>query len=157
MTTPSSSPIAQSSAPAISLATLRAVLAKGQAAHPELACRMDRAAHIVALRRIEPSIAPANRGACYWVQSECSDREYFVVLSERGYFADQCSCPDFKNRGGPCKHAMAVRLLQACEREEARLGGATPIPTRAYSDDDRFELTELGEVYLTAQQPDPAA
>ena len=38
-----------------SLATLRAVLTKGQAAHADLASRMDRAAHILATRPVEPS------------------------------------------------------------------------------------------------------
>ncbi len=51
-------PQAQDTTPAITLATLRAVLAKGQAAHPELAPRMERAAMIVALRSISPAMAP---------------------------------------------------------------------------------------------------
>src|SRR3954453_18942582 len=72
----SPSPNAQSSAPTFSLATLRTVLGKGQAAHPHLACRMDRAAHIVAFRSIEPATSGAP--GAYWVQSESSDREYWV-------------------------------------------------------------------------------
>ena len=140
-------------APTFSVQTLREVLAKGQAAHPELACRMERAARIVAFRRIE-----AGQGGGYWVQSEGSDREYWVYLSDRGYRADRCTCPDYKERGGPCKHAMAVRLLQACERAEARRAAQEPIlsPQRGYSDSDRFELTPKGEAYLAAQEPTPA-
>jgi hypothetical protein len=101
-------------APTFSFETLRTVLAKGQAAHPELACRMERAAHIVALRNIAPAMAASNRGTGYWVEAADGSTEYWVVLDPRGYRGDRCSCPDFRNRGGPCKHAIAVRLLQKC-------------------------------------------
>ncbi len=124
-------PQAQDSSPSISLATLRAVLAKGQAAHPELAPRMERAAMIVALRSISPAMAPENRGTCYWVQSECADREYWISLSERGYRGDRCTYPDYQQRGGTCKHAIAVRLLQACQRREqaTTVDNVIPFPT----------------------------
>ena len=59
-------------------------------------------------------------------------------------------CKDYEQRGGPCKHALAVRLLQACEQAEAEHQAAEPIPfrPRAYADSDRFELTPKGEAYL---------
>jgi hypothetical protein len=146
------SPNEQGTIPAISLTTLRTVLAKGQAAHPELAYRMDRAAHIVALRRIEQSVS--GNPQAYWVQSEYGDREYWVSLSERGYHADHCTCPDYQNRGGPCKHAIAVRLLLACERTEA--GQApTPLPTPTLDPDAPipFVLTEQALAVLDEPQP----
>ena len=63
-------------APAITLATLREVRAKGQAAHPELACHMERAAHIVALRSIQPAMAPTNLGTGNRVEASDGSREY---------------------------------------------------------------------------------
>ena len=135
-------PQAQSTSPAISLATLRAVLAKGQAAHPELAARMQRAATIVALRRIQPG-----QGAGWWVQSEEGDGEYWVFQDGSGWRDDRCTCADYRHRGGPCKHAVAVRLLQACERAEAR-GASLPAPVPADSAEDRAELTAQGAAYL---------
>jgi hypothetical protein len=138
---------AQPTTPAFSLATLRAVLAKGQAAHPELACRMERAALIVIQRRIDPAVAPENRGTGYWVEASDGSKEYWVTLDPRGYRGDRCSCPDYLNRGGPCKHAIAVRLLQACE---ARERGPEPpplaFPARTLTDDAPipFVLTAKG-------------
>jgi hypothetical protein len=154
------SPNAQSSAPTFSLATLREVLAKGQAAHPDLACRMDRAAHIVAFRRIEPAMSGA--AGAYWVQSECSDREYWVCLSERGYRGDRCTCPDAQRRGNPCKHAIACRLLEACERAEQRAQPAPdnviPFPTPTLNPDAPipFVLTDKALAALDAT-PKPTA
>jgi len=65
-----------------------------------------------------------------------------------------CLCEDYKQRGGPCKHALAVRLLHACEDREA---AREPIafPARAYSDEDRFELTPQGLAALEQPEPDP--
>src|SRR5437764_37768 len=115
--------------------TLKAVLARGQQARPELACRMQRAAAIVALRQIEPATSGAP--GAYWVQSESCDREYWVVLDSRGYRGDTCTCKDYVKRGGPCKHAIAVRLLQACERAEARKAtNVTPLAARTLTDDE---------------------
>ena len=139
------------------------VLAKGQAAHPELATRMDRAAQTLALCSIAPAVAPANAGIGYWVESSRHDKEYWVTLDPRGYRGDRCTCPDYVQRGGPCRHAIAVRLLQACERAEAKRQTApsnvVAFPTRHYSDAARFELTPEGEAYcvgLTREQPPTA-
>lgn len=140
----------EQSTPAITLATLRAVLAKGQAAHPEMSSRMERAALIVALRSIAPAVCPDNRGRCYWVEASDGSREYWVSLSDHGYRGDTCSCPDYVGRGGPCKHAIAARLLQACERRQARESvpsNVTPLPVPTLSPDlpIPFVLTALGE------------
>jgi hypothetical protein len=145
-------PHAQSTAPTFSLATLRDILAEMVAAEPERGMRWHHAAMIVALRRIEPGI---NVG--HWVESECvPGRYYFVSRLLNG--VEYCMCPDFRQRGGPCKHALAVRLFQACETRDAELpAGAVPFPRRAFSDDDRFELTPAGEAYLDSLDHQPVA
>ncbi|HLH23484.1 MAG TPA: SWIM zinc finger family protein [Chloroflexota bacterium] len=151
--------VPQAPAPAISLQTLREVLAKGQAAHPELPCRMERAADIVAFRSISPALAPANVGHAYWVQASDGSREYWVCLSERGYRGDRCTCPDYQQRGGPCKHAIAVRLLRACERAEQRQASPpanlVPWPTPTLDPDAPipFVLTDKALAYLDGQGP----
>lgn len=50
---------------------------------------------------------------CY-VKSE-SERDicYFVTLKLRvgtRYFTGRCECPDFKYRGGPCKHIVKAKV-----------------------------------------------
>ena len=143
-------PSIQSSAPSITLATLRATLAHLKAQEPERGIRWDRAASIVALRTVKPGYT-----AGWWVESECEAHKWYWVLPVGG--RDTCSCPDFQQRGGPCKHALAVRLLQACEeREAARVSPAPiPFPTERYSPEDRFELTPKGLAYLEGTDPEP--
>ena len=71
-----------------------------------------------------------------------------MALSERGYRGDRCTCPDYQQRGGPCKHAIAVRLLQACERAEQRAQAAPtnvisfPTPTLDPDAPIPYELTD---------------
>ncbi len=147
------SPRIQSSAPTFSLATLREALAELRTEHPEREWRLIKAANIVAVRRIE-----RGEGAGWWVQSECDPtKEYWV-------FEDRCTCQDYKQRGGPCKHALAVELYQRCERREAEEidptalpGNPVPFPERAYSDADRFELTPPGYAILAADDMQPLA
>jgi len=104
-------PSTQSSAPEISLATLRATLAALKVQEPERGSRWDRAATIVALRIVKPGYT-----AGWWVESECEAHKWYWVLPVDG--RDTCSCPDYQQRGGPCKHALAVRVLQACEAQD---------------------------------------
>jgi hypothetical protein len=68
-------------------------------------------------------------GAGYWVESECDpNKEYWVVPCDFGVWV--CNCKDFQQRGGPCKHALAVQLFQMCEqREQADNVIAFPTPT----------------------------
>ena len=141
-------------APAFSLQTLREVLAELKAAEPERGTRWDRAASIVALRTVEPGIR-----AGWWVESECEANQWYWVFRPAGAPAETCMCPDYKQRGGPCKHALAVRLFLAAIAREAERQADEPIPfpERCYSDEDRFELTPLGEAYLDAYAPGPVA
>jgi hypothetical protein len=131
----------QSSAPTFSLATLREVLAEMEAAQPTRASRLVSAANIVAIRRIEPTGT-----GTYWVQSECDPtREYWVCPLPQ-FNVWRCTCKDFEQRGGPCKHALAVQMLEACEaRERGPEPPPTPLafPARTLSDDEPipFELT----------------
>jgi hypothetical protein len=54
-----------------------------------------------------------------------------------------CTCPDFVNRGGPCKHALAVGLLSRATAERHRR-------QRARDFGARWELTEAGAAALAA-------
>jgi hypothetical protein len=139
---------------------LREVLAKGQAAHPELACRMERAALVVIQRRIEPAVS--GQPGCYWVEASDGSGEYWVTLDPRGYRGDRCSCPDATKRGNPCKHSIAVRLLQRCLEREGRgpeEPPPIPFPARTLGDDEPipFALTDKALTALDTDEPQPAA
>jgi hypothetical protein len=133
----------QSSAPAFSLATIREVLAAMEAAHPERAARLVHAANIVAIRRIQLG----DSGKVWWVQSECDATQEYMVVPVPEFGIMTCTCQDFQRRGGPCKHALSVQMLQACE---ARERGPEPpplaFPARTLADDEPipFVLTDKG-------------
>jgi hypothetical protein len=136
------SPRIQSTEPTFSVATLREAFSEMTTEYPEREWRLVKAANIVAIRTIEPG-----QGAGWWVQSECEpDKQYWV-------FEHTCTCQDYKQRGGPCKHALAVELYQRCERRDAEqhdpASSVIPFPTPTYDPDrDRFELTAKGHAYL---------
>jgi hypothetical protein len=153
----------QPTTPAISTATLREVLTAAIARHPELTAKLERAAAIMAYRRILPGLA-----AGWWVESASTPgTEYHVIQRSDGAWA--CTCPDYVKREQTCKHAYAVRLLHACQRREARLRAAMerhPAPAPACAPPEvRYELTAQGEAYLrwwdaqaaTSNEPVPAA
>src|SRR3954447_18061769 len=151
-------PQAQSSAPTFSLATLRTVLAEMTAERPERACRLQRAAYLVAFRVIERAETPG----CWWVQSETDDaQQYFVVDVGGDRFT--CRCPDAERRGHPCKHSLAVALYSRCERADAEAVDPTadptviPFPVPAFDPDrDRFGLTAQGYAALASPEHSPA-
>jgi hypothetical protein len=149
------SPIAQPSAPAFSLATLRTVLAEMQAAEPERGQRWVRAATIIALRSIEPT-ASGN----YWVGSELDPDAEYIVCWLPDFDAWGCNCKDFQQRGGPCKHGLAVRLMLACEARE-RGPEPPPIPLPFTEDDPDapigYQLTAAAIAALDTAEPAPAA
>ena len=144
------------SAPTFSFATLREVVAELEAAHPERGRRYQAAATIVALRQIDE--AAAGPGA-WWVQSESDPtNEYYVVhLPEFDRWI--CNCADFQQRGGPCKHGLAVQLFFAClERER---GPEPPPLALPFCEDDPdapigYELTEAAIALLDAPLAVPA-
>jgi hypothetical protein len=128
-------PEAQRTTPAISLATLQAVLARGQAAHSDLAARLDKAAHIVATRAIEPS---GDDGRSYWVPSETQPGQlYLVIIAPRGPWP--CTCRDYERRQTWCKHSLALALRRRCEEIERQQAESTP----AY-----VNITPAGAAYL---------
>src|SRR3954466_9187098 len=103
-------PSIQPSAPKFALATLRAVLAEMEAAHPERASRLVRAANIVAIRRV----VLGDSGRVWWVQSECDPTTEYIVVPVPDFGILTCTCRDYQQRGAPCKHALAVQMLQVC-------------------------------------------
>ena len=145
------SPNAQSSAPAISLATLRAVLAELEPLHGQ---RAVRAANIVACRTIDPSVT----GKAWYVQSESDPTTDYVVCCALGLDRWSCSCKDWERRGvglGACKHILAVKILRECEARERGPEPppiALPFPALPVDEPIPYELTPLG---LAA--PDEAA
>jgi hypothetical protein len=120
---------------------LNSALATLTAAHPGATIRLERAARLVVAGAVSPVYgighlvaSESEPGRSYWVQ-RVND-----VLT--------CECDDCRQRGAPCKHGWAVILFAACERLDAEAsdptadqGNVTPLPPRAYADEDRFELT----------------
>jgi hypothetical protein len=153
----SATPSIQSSAPTFSLATLRIVLAELTREHPDREWRLVKAANIVAVRDITPY-----HGIGWLVGSETDADKSYWVQPVNGQMT--CDCQDYARRGGPCKHALAVLMFTACERLDAEQADPTPdpdnvtvLPTRAYSDADRFELTPQGYAALAADESWPLA
>lgn len=139
-----------------SLTILREVLAAAKQAHPERSARLDKAAFILAFRRVERALAAPG---AYWVQSECDDTKDYFVCRPIGSLVEHCQCPDFVQRGGPCKHALVIRLLLACDRVTLEQGAASaaplPFPTERYSPDERFVLTPKGLAAIGQPEDDP--
>jgi hypothetical protein len=88
--------------------TIRDRVAKGQALHPELAGRMERAAMLLVLRRVEKE-----DDGTWRVESEREPGHFYRVTPEG------CECPDVQRAPrGYCKHRLAVALHIACRRHE---------------------------------------
>ncbi|HLH23290.1 MAG TPA: SWIM zinc finger family protein [Chloroflexota bacterium] len=137
-----STPQAQPTTARITLDTLKAMLAKGQAAHPDLAGRMDKAARILATRTVEPT---GDDGRSWWVASETqAEQFYLVIITPHG--AWPCTCKDFERRHDWCKHSLAVALLRRCQehQEHPEPDPDAPIP---------YTLTALGEAAARAPEP----
>jgi hypothetical protein len=142
---------AQATTPTFSLATLRTVLAELTVEHPERAGRLVKAANIVAVRSISPVY-----GIGWLVESETDAGKTYWVMPVEDRMT--CDCMDYRQRGGPCKHALAVELFTRCERRDAEQADPTPEPANvvpfpeppADPDADRFSLTPLGLAALAA-------
>jgi hypothetical protein len=98
---------------------------------PALAQRLERAA------RIACTPFAIHAGAHGTVAVHCPEAWERVYLV-RGA---ACTCPDFLNRGGPCKHSLAVGLLSRATAERNRR-------QRALDFGERYELTAKGEAAL---------
>jgi hypothetical protein len=116
---PISPEISVPQAPTFSLATLRAVLAELTTEQPTRQSRLVKAANIVAIRGIERY----PHGGIWFVESESEAGKLYTLVPTPG--GDTCDCMDYKQRGGPCKHALAVELLQRCERHSAEADDPT--------------------------------
>jgi hypothetical protein len=147
---------AQPSTPDVSLAMVRELIDQAAARRPDLRTRLEKAALIVLVRRIE-------RGARgWWVESEAEPgKEYWVLrLSCDGSW--QCTCKDWERRRDLCKHILSVRLLEACQRravQERRALGRHVRPAPACAPPEGadapipYVLTPAGEA--AADEPEP--
>ena len=93
------------------------------------------------MRTIEPGIKDG-----WWVESEAEpNRWYWALRLPSGVWT--CTCKDFETRGGPCKHAMAARLLEWClQVERGPEPPPIPFPARTLGDDEPipYKLTDKG-------------
>src|SRR3954468_18276758 len=104
------------------VAHLPAIVTTLTAANPTAACRIARGAALVAAGAVE-------RVYNVWLVTSAStpNRAYGVV---RLGVLLTCDCPDYRERGGPCKHCWAVVCFEAAERLDAEQSDPTcaPIP-----------------------------
>lgn len=70
----------------------------------------------------------------YRVPSQDGARSYDVLYGER----EECACPDFEFHGAPCKHIMAVGILNAKRRSGRALCSGCG---------ERFAVRELVELH----------
>ena len=135
--------------PTFSLDILREALAIAHRQQPQHGKRLDRAASILAIRRIEPTAGG------FLVESETeADRWYLVSVDA---FGPRCMCADYQARGGLlCKHLLAIRLLALCEKLAARrTPEPTPLPARTLGDHEpiHYALTPAAVAALAAPVP----
>jgi transposase len=69
--------------------------------------RRQRGLAIAALSKIEKS------GTCWVVPAQSGRGRYFVDVDRE---SPRCSCPDFEERGQPCKHVFAVQFVIGREK-----------------------------------------
>jgi hypothetical protein len=94
-----------------------------------------------------------------YVVTSASTADHAYVVVHTGALLT-CDCPDYANRGGPCKHGWGVVCFEAAERMDAEASVPTPLPfpSPAYDPDvDRLELTAEGVAYLSAVAEPPLA
>lgn len=85
------------------------LIAEASVQAPALACRLARARAFTD-QGAARAIYPAGDGGNYFVHSACDPTtSYSVSIYEHGV----CTCHDCVNRGGPCKHVLAVKLQHA--------------------------------------------
>lgn len=70
---------------------------------------LDREVYIEAVERRGPWLV----AICYVKSQTSTEICYQVVLKIKvgtRYFVGHCECPDFKYRGGPCKHIVRAKV-----------------------------------------------
>jgi SWIM zinc finger len=136
------------------VAHLPAIVTTLTAANPGAACRIARGAALVAAGAVERVY-----NVFLVTSASTPDRDYAVM---RIGALLTCDCPDYRQRGGPCKHGWAVVCFEAAERIDAEQhdptpGAVIPLPTPAFdADRDRFVLTPQGHAALASPEHTPA-
>jgi hypothetical protein len=135
------------------VAQVRCVVTALTAAHPGAAARIARGAALVVADAVAPVhgigflvTSASEPGRSYWVQ-RVGD-----VLT--------CDCEDARHRGNPCKHGWSCIIHTAAERLDAEASdpAVIPFPSPSYNPEtDRFELTAMGEAYLSGTAESPLA
>lgn len=110
-------------------------------AHPAPQPTTDRAQRALELYRTRGREIVRLSGNVYRVPSSDGRRSYDVLYGER----EECPCPDFEFHGGPCKHLMAVGILNA-KRRGATLRSLDALEDRLrhglMPDEERQELRD---------------
>ena len=116
------------------VAHLPAIVAILSTANPGAAYRIARGAALVAAGAVE-------RVYNVWLVTSAStpNRAYGVI---RLGALLTCDCPDYRERGGPCKHGWAVVCFEAAERLDAEANDPTLQPLN-------YALTPRGLVAST--------
>jgi hypothetical protein len=111
--------------------TIRDLVARGSARHPELRGKLEHAAFLVLFRDIAPQLDGTWR-----VQSEHDGTTYTVNLNSDGPF---CTCQDsHRHPGEECKHSLAaVMLSRALVGLERHTVFDAPTPVAWETVDDR--------------------
>jgi predicted nucleic acid-binding Zn finger protein len=124
--TTSTSPRAQYISLGACLADLVAAVA---ARHPELAPRLTKAAELVNVNTARKVFPDNPETGDYFVQSACNPSVVYSV----NLVAGVCTCKNFVNRGGPCAHLLAVKLLKASSNlrnaRQRAVDYGQPLPT----------------------------
>jgi uncharacterized Zn finger protein len=113
------------------VAHLPAIVTTLTAANPGAAERIARGAALVAAGAVERVYN------VFLVTSASAPDRAYAVMRIGALVA--CDCPDYRERGGPCKHGWAVVCLEAAERLDAEQSDPTVQPiryvltTRAYT------------------------
>src|SRR4051812_1783572 len=133
---------------------LPAIVTTLTAANPAAACRIARGAALVAAGAVE-RVHPV-----FLVTSASTPDRAYAVMRIGALLT--CDRPDYRERGGPCKHGWAVVCFEAAERLAAEqrdptAGDVLPFPTPAFDPDrDRFVLTPQGHAALASPEHTPA-
>ncbi|KAJ7237959.1 hypothetical protein C8J57DRAFT_1246702 [Mycena rebaudengoi] len=123
--------------------------------------RDERANLIIDHRQIgAPILLPDNSGfifTCYSSEAlevDTNPVQYTINVLFNGVV--KCTCPDFSNHGGACKHIRAAFLILELFRQQGTRLPEIPIPT-SVADAHILEANSCGDVPLPASQDLPTA